>query len=69
LISIRPGPYSVAAATSSFVINVLLVQLTNAVIVNPFANLAADSNGKLAMKYNILVMDVAVEIRTETGRF
>lgn len=65
LISIRPGPYTVAAATASLVAK-FPVPLTKAAIVSPFAKPA--SNGKSALKCVTPPENVASEIRTVTGR-
>lgn len=67
--SIRPGPYNVTADTSSAVAKVLPVQFTKAAIVNPFANRAVDSKGKLAVKCDSPAMEVTGEMGTDTGTF
>ena len=65
--SIRPGPYTVAAATASL-LEKFPVPFTNAAIVNPFAKPSA--NGKPALKVVFPSAPGSVaEIGTVTGTF
>lgn len=65
-ISIRPGPYTVAAATASLLMN-LPVPFTKAAIVNPCAK--PDAKGKLAQKVVFPAAVLTAEMGTVTGKF